>query len=109
MRLRVTRLAQWDVTRFTIKLPPINPPQPSVGSNVRENNSIFSQRIQALAKPRDEIRPAIRSFSHGNYVIFFRVSTDSWKSFASSTADGMSIRCFDSPGHFAANVRDFSR
>jgi toxin ParE1/3/4 len=76
MRLRVTRLAQLDVDQIHDQ---IAVDKPSAALRwVQRTRKLFTflAKNPGVGEARDEIRSTVRSFTHGNYVIFFRVESD---------------------------------
>jgi toxin ParE1/3/4 len=76
MRLRVTRLAQWDVDQIHDQIAADKPTAALRWVERTRKQFKFLAKNPEVGEARDEIRPSIRSFSHGNYVIFFRVTAD---------------------------------
>jgi len=76
MRLRVTRLAQWDVDQIHDQIAVDKTSAAHRWVERTQKQFKFLAKNPGVGEARDEIRPAIRSFSHGNYVIYFRVTAD---------------------------------
>jgi len=77
MKLRVSRLAQSDVDQIHDSIARDKP-----GAAIRwvqrtRQQFKFLARHPGVGEVRDELRPGIRSYSLGNYVILFRVVADS--------------------------------
>lgn len=76
MRLRVTRLAQWDVDQIYDQIAADKPSAALRWVERTRKQFKFLAKNPDVGEARDDVHPAIRSFSHGSYVIFFRVATD---------------------------------
>ena len=76
MRLRVTRLAQSDVDQIHDQIAIDKPLAARRWVQNTRAQFKFLARNPGMGQVRDELRPALRSFSHGNYVVFFRVQAE---------------------------------
>jgi toxin ParE1/3/4 len=76
MRLRVTRLAQLDVDQIHDQIAADKPSAALRWVQRTRQQFKFLARNPGVGEARDDVRPAIRSISHGNYVILFRVKSD---------------------------------
>jgi toxin ParE1/3/4 len=76
MRLRVARLAQWDVDQIHDYIAADRPAAARRWVEKTRKQFCFLAQHPYVGESRDDIRSSIRTFSHGNYVILFRVADD---------------------------------
>jgi toxin ParE1/3/4 len=76
MRLRVTRLAQTDVDEIHDYIARDKPAAAIRWVEQTREQFKFLARSPAAGQARDDVQPGLRSFSHGNYVIFCRPQSD---------------------------------
>lgn len=76
MRLRVTRLAQSDIDQIHDQIAADKPSAAFRWIQSMQKQFKFLAKNPGVGEARDDLRAAMRSFSHGSYVILFRVETD---------------------------------
>lgn len=74
MRLRVSRLAQWDIDQIYDHIAADKPAAARRWVERTRKQFKFLAKNPYVGEARDEIEPTLRSFSHGTYVIFFRAT-----------------------------------
>jgi toxin ParE1/3/4 len=72
MRLRVSRLAQWDIDQIHDHIAADKPAAARRWVERTRKQFKFLSKNPHVGEAREEILPALRSFSHGAYVIFYR-------------------------------------